>query len=423
LARGFLKGEVKMVALTEKSIGRLLTKGPGRYRDVGGPIRGLHLQITRGHTASWLLRFERGGRERWCGLGAYPLVSLKTARERARDARLNLLDNVDPIELKRAARTAAALEAARTITFEAALREYLASHERKWTKKHAEDFSGTLHKYALPILGRLPVAEIDTGLVLRCVEPIWHTKTTTADRVRNRIEVILDWAKVRSYRTGDNPAAWRGHLEHLLPAKQDIQKTVPHAAVPFAQIPALMADLRRLDSIGARALEFTVLTAARSGEVVHAVWDEIDLEARIWRVPGARMKARREHVVPLAPAAIALLRALPTEKGNARIFVGSSRAGLSGMVLPRILKQLGREETVHGLRSSFRDWAGEQTAFAPDVIEHALAHAVGSGTERAYARGTLLEKRRKLMEAWARYCGTTPEQAATAGVVVALRQA
>jgi integrase len=333
-----------------------------------------------------------------------------------------LHDGIDPIEHKKAQRAARALEDAKAVRFEMAQKQYFEQHEAKWkNRKHRQQFANTMAQYVLPKIGRLSVAAVDTGQVLRCVEPIWESIPVTANRVRNRIESVLDWAKARDYRTGDNPARWKGHLENLLPAPSELNDKKHHAALPYAQVPDFVSRLGEQRGSAARAVEFLVLTAARAGEVIGATWDEIDLQQRVWLVPAARMKGRREHRVPLSDRAVELLQDLPREAGNAHIFIGGNKGGkLSDINLRRLLQAMGHngDITIHGFRSSFSDWAHERSHFPNHVIEQSLAHAVGSEVERAYRRGTMFEKRRQLMEAWSRYCSAP---AADAANVVALQ--
>jgi integrase len=302
------------------------------------------------------------------------------------------------------------LEAARSKTFAEATRECFDAHERKWRNpKHRQQFLSTMETYVLPNIGRLPVADIDQGLVLKCIEPIWLVKTETADRVRGRIEKILDYAAVRGYRCGENPARWRGHLEHVLPPRSKVQKTKHHAALPYAELPAFLMTLDELQGVAAKALQYAILTAARTGEVIGAAWEEIDLTAAVWTVPAVRMKAGKEHRVPLNDRALEILRTLPREDGNKFVFIGARGQGLSNMAMIAVLKRLGRDDiTVHGFRSTFRDWAAERTQHPNDVVEMALAHVIGNKVEAAYRRGDLFLKRSLLMAEWARYCGTQP---------------
>jgi integrase len=346
------------------------------------------------------------------GLGPFHTVSLQEARERARKARQQLFDGVDPLEARRIERARAVLEQAKAVTFEEAAIAYFDAHQAKWKNaKHRAQFLSTMREYAFPKLGKFAVADVDLGAVLGVLEPIWPTKTETASRVRGRIEAVLDWATVRKLRTGDNPARWRGHLEHVLPDRARLAKPKHHAALPYSEVSTFMAALRQRDGIAARALEFSILTAARTGEVIGARWDEIDLEAKTWLVPADRMKAGREHRVPLSDRAIEILMSIPTEKGNQFVFIGPRAGGLSNMAMAAVLRRMNRAEiTVHGFRSTFRDWAAETTAYPNDVVEMALAHTVGNKVEAAYRRGDLFEKRRKLVVEWARYCAKVPAE-------------
>jgi integrase len=402
------------MALTTKRVAKLTEAG--RY----GDGHGLYLQVTPAGVRSWLLRYERAGRERWMGLGPLHTFTLDEARARARQARQQLADGIDPLDARKAERAERALDAAKAMTFADAARQYFDQHEGKWkNRKHRAQFLATLRDYALPVLGRLPVAAIDTGLVLRCIEPIWQSKTETASRVRGRIEAILDWATVRGYRAGDNPARWNGHLGEVLPARGQIKKIQHHPALPFAEVPHFITQLAGREGMGARALEFLILTAARSGEASGAKWSEIDLEAKAWTVPASRMKGGREHRVPLSDRALEILRALPREADF--VFAGERRGtAVAGTAMANLLGRMGRRDvTVHGFRSAFRDWAAETTGYPNHVIEMALAHAIGDKVEASYRRGDLLAKRARLMADWAKYCITRPADAA--GSVVPIR--
>jgi integrase len=402
--------------LTSKKVER--TKTPGRYFDA----HGLYLQVRNADNKSWLLRYERDGKERWHGLGPVHAFNLKEARLRARKVRQLLADGVDPIDNRRAERAARALEAAKAMTFKQCAEAYIAANEGAWKNaKHAAQWASTLKTYVYPHIGHLAVADVDTGLVLKCIEPIWRDKTETASRVRGRVESILDWATVRKYRTGDNPARWLGHLEHVLPSKGKLAKVNHHAALPYAELPDFIRRLREREGMAARALELAILTAARTGEIIGARWDEIDLDDKVWTIPAGRMKGGREHKVPLSERAIQLLRALPTEEGNPHIFIGPRPgSGLSNMSMTVVLRRMGHGDiTVHGMRSSFRDWAAERTNYPNHVVEMALAHAVADKVEAAYRRGDLLKKRFALAEAWARFCASPP---VTSEGVVALRE-
>jgi len=407
--------------LTMKAVER--TKRPGRYRC--GLVKGLLLQVTASGAKSWVLRYELNGRERWLGLGSATDFTLKEARERARTARQLLADRIDPVEQKQAAESAAKLAAARKLTFAEAAQRYFDQHESKWRNaKHREAFLGTLKAHVFPVIGGIDVATIETTDVLRALEPIWKSMIVTADRIRSRIELVLDWAVVRGHRpVGTNPAKWKGHLSEVLPAPRKVAPIVHHAAMDYRQLPAFMTVLHEQErgNVAALALEFLILTTARTGEVIGATWDEIDFADAVWTVPTSRMKGRREHRVPLSSAAIELLRKLPRIDGNPFVFISPRPGvGLSHVAMTYVMERMNQADvTIHGFRSSFRDWAGETTAFAHDVCEAALAHVRGDQTVRAYARGDLFNKRRQLMEQWSRYCMTPA--AKVAGDVVPLR--
>jgi integrase len=364
------------------------------YADGGG----LYLRADPSGAKSWVFRYAIAGRQRDFGLGSAADFSLAEARDRALAARKLVADGQDPIEAKKAKRRAATVAGATAMTFQACAEAYIAAHRSGWRNpKHASQWPSTLATYVYPIFGALPVAAIDTGLVMKAIEPIWTEKTETASRVRGRIESVLDWATARGYRQGENPARWRGHLENLLPKKSKVRRIEHHAALPYAEIAGFMVELRARDGIDARALEFTILTAARTGEVIGARWAEIDLQSRLWTVPAERMKAGREHRVPLSEAAMALLAALKRE--GDRVFP------VSNVAMLMLLRRMGRGDlTAHGFRSTFSDWCAEQTNFPSEVREMALAHVVGDKVEASYRRGDLFEKRRQLAEAWAKYC-------------------
>jgi integrase len=351
------------------------------------------------------------------GLGPVSDFSLDQARERARAARQLLKDGVDPLDARKAARvkqaTEAALAAAKDKTFKEAAEQYFKFHSPKWKNaKHRAQFLSTLKTYAYPVISRLPVAAIDKTLVLKAIEPIWEKKNETASRVRGRIESVLDYAKVQGWRDGENPAAWTGNLEHALPAPGTFTVVKHHAALPFADMPDFMTQLAGREGMGARALEFLILTAARTGEVIGARWSEINLEGKLWTIPAARMKAKKEHRQPLSDRAIAILKALPREADF--VFPGASKGvPISNMAMAELLKRMGRLDiTVHGFRSTFRDWAAEKTTYPNQVLEMALAHAIGDKVEAAYRRGDLIAKRVRLMADWAKYC-ETPQGEAT----------
>lgn len=395
------------MALTVKRIGRLTE--PGRYSDGGN----LYLRVKPSGAKSWVFRYEFKGRERTLGLGPLRDRTLDEARARARAARQQLRDGIDPVEARAADRNARAAEAAKVKTFEAAAQEYFDTHQQKWTSaQHRGKFLSSLRMYAFDKIGRVPVASIDTPLVLKVIDPIWKSKPDTANRVRGRIENILDWATVRGFRSADNPARWSGHLEEALPPKTAVTKH--HSALPYSEVPAFVAELTKQIGVPPLALEFLILTAARSGEVRGATWSEIDLDRKLWVIPKERMKEKREHRVPLTDRALAILKALPREGDF--VFIGSRKnAPLGKNAFLKLIWGMKRDDiTIHGFRSSFRDWAGETTSFPADVCEAALSHAIGGGGVRTdYQRGDLLDKRRKLMDAWAAYCATTTKRGAS----------
>jgi integrase len=383
---------------------------PGRYGDGGG----LWLQVSKARrggdhvTKSWIFRYMIEGKARSMGLGDLATFSLKEARERARNARQMVADGIDPLEAKHATRAAARAEDAGKISFADAAARYIKTHAAGWRNaKHGEQWKNTLKTYADPVIGQLSVADVETAHIMTILEPIWTAKTETASRVRGRIESVLDWATARGYRKGDNPARWRGHLDQLLPARGKVAKVKHHGALPYADLPEFMAALRSMQSVSARALEFTILTAARTGETIGARWSEIDLEAKIWTVPGDRMKSGRAHRVPLSDQAFAIIEAMPREgEGDGFIFPGGRKGrGLSQMAMLELLRGMDGMQgfTVHGFRSTFRDWAAEQTNFPRDLAEAALAHAVADKVEAAYRRGDAIEKRRRMMDAWQRF--------------------
>jgi integrase len=389
---------------------------PGYYCDGGG----LYLQVTAQGSKSWIFRYRDlvTGKLRDMGLGSSLTVTLADARKAANGQRTLVAADVDPITARRAMAQQKALEAARAMTFAQCAAAYIESHGPAWKNaKHAQQWANTLSSYCHPVIGSIGVGEVDTALVLRILEPIWHSKPETASRVRNRMENILDWARARGYRAGENPARWKGHLNQLLPGKSARQRVLHHKALPFMQVGGLVARLHERPCIAALALEFTILTAARTNEVLGAMPDEFDLNAGVWTVPAARMKAGREHRVPLSARAVEIVRAALVP-GSGFVFSGprASKA-LSNMAMLNLLDRMGIEATVHGFRSSFRDWASEQTNFPHEVCEMALAHTIRNAAEAAYRRGDLFLKRRLLMDAWATFIAS-PLQS---GDVVPLR--
>lgn len=388
-----------------KPLGILKQKTPGLYGDGAG----LWLKVTEAASKSWILRYTSAGRERWMGLGPYPDVSLEEARERAADLRKQIRSGIDPLDVKHEQRAADRAAAAKSVTFDWCTEQFIAAKRAGWKNpKHAAQWESTLLAYASPIIGKLNVDKIETGHITRILEKddLWTQKNETATRLRGRIENVLDWATVRKYRSGDNPARWKGHLDKLLAKPSEVQTVKHHAALPWEEIGAFMAALRQQDGVGARAVEFAILTAARSGEVRGAVWEEVDLKNKVWIVPAERMKMKKEHRVPLTAQALDILG---KGKETGLIFPGMKEGKpLSDMSLTAVLKRMERGDlTVHGFRSTFRDWCAEATNFPRDMAEMALAHAVGDKVEAAYRRGDMFNKRRRMMQSWADYCDKT----------------
>ena len=373
---------------------------PGLFADG----EGLWLQVSiaaddKRRNRSWSFRYTRNGRTREMGLGSLNTISLVEARERARKCRQLLLDGIDPLDQRAAARAAQALENAKSVTFEECAGRYIAAHRDSWRNaKHAQQWPRSLATHVFPTLGKLPVATIDTALIMKALATVWDTAPATGSRVRGRIEAILDWATVSGLRAGDNPARWSGHLEHLLAAPSKRVKQ-HHAALPYREMPGFMHKLRAVDSVGARALEFMILTAGRRGEVLGARWDEIDFDAKCWTVPASRMKSGKEHRVPLCARALEILQSL--DQHSERVFP------LSDWTMRELLHKLCPNITVHGFRSSFMDWAHETTHFPKTVVDMALAHKLDNKVEAAYRRGDLFVKRVKLMSSWGEYCAKT----------------
>jgi len=387
---------------TTRVIGKLTTVAvrQARRRGLYGDGGGLFLQVSESGAKSWVFRFKERGRLRVMGLGSLYTISLADARERARECRKLRLEGVDPIEERRGRRLAERLEEAKAITFAECASAYIGAHRTGWKNgKHAAQWPSTLATYVYPVFGDHPVHAIDTTLVMKVIEPIWTEKPETASRIRGRIEAVLDWATARGYRAGENPARWKGHLQNLLPKRSKVRQVKHHAALPYAELPGFMGELRRQKGLAARALEFAILNAARTGEVIGASWGEIDFAARLWTIPGKRMKAGREHRVPLSDPAMGILRSVHQARTSDRVF------SVSNMAMLMLLRRMGhRDLTAHGFRSTFSDWCAEQTNTPSEVREMALAHVVGDKVEAAYRRGDLFQKRRQLAEAWASYC-------------------
>ena len=384
---------------------------------VGG-VQGLALHVTKTGARSWVLRVMVAGARREMGLGNFPGVTLAMARDKARTARELISQGIDPIEQNRAARSALAAVAAAALTFKQCAVAYMGAHESSWKNaKHGQQWRNTLEAYAYPVMGHLLVRDVSLSHVLAVLEPIWLTKTETASRLRSRMELVLDWATARGYRDGLNPARWRGHLNKLLAAPNKVARVEHHPAVAVAEIGAFMVRLRAATGMGARALEFAILTAARSGEVRGATWGEIDLTTKVWALPATRMKANKDHRVPLSERALSLLRELPKGESGDLIFTAPRGGMLSDGTLAAVLRRMELTAVPHGFRSTFRDWAAERTNYPRDMAEMALAHAIDSKTEEAYRRGDMIEKRRRMMADWAAFCG----KVAASGRVVTLR--
>ena len=391
-------------------------KKPGLYADGAG----LYLQVTHAGARSWIFRYRLGRTAkkapRDMGLGSLSTITLAEAREAAREARRLILAGVDPIEDRLRRDAEAALEAAKLTTFEDAAERYIKAHKPGWRNaKHGEQWRSTLKTYAFPVIGQLPVQGVDVGMVLKVLEPIWTQKPETASRVRGRIESVLDWAAARKLRQGDNPARWQGLLKELLPSHKKVRRVVHHPALPYSEIGPFMAALREQPGTAALALQFLILTGARTGEVIGARWEEVDMDAGIWIVPGERMKAGKEHKVPLSKPALAILKEMALIGGE-YVFPGGKKAKpLSNGAILMLLRRMGRSDlTAHGFRSTLRDWISERTNYPREVAEMTLGHAIGNKVEAAYRRGELFEKRKRLMADWSGYCGTI----AAAGEVV-----
>jgi integrase len=407
--------------LTALKVNRI--KEHGFHRDHGA--HGLYLQVTvgkNGAAKSWVYRFVSPitHKPRWMGLGPADVVTLAKARELAKAARETVKLGGDPIENRRDEISLKKLETAKRVTFGKCASDYIAEHSGGWKNaKHVEQWKATFEgskgrPAATVTINSLPVAEIDTALVLNVLRPIWKNTPETASRIRGRIERVLAWATVSEYRKGENPARWRGHLSEMLPAKSKIHRVEHHKAIPYPELPAFMQRLRTFDSISARALETTILCATRTNETIGAEWSEIDLKEKVWTIPASRMKSKRRHRVPLPDRVLEILKSLPREDNL--VFPGGKKGqALSNMAMLECLRGMTDDAgyTVHGFRSSFRDWAKERTSFPREIAELALAHVVADKSEAAYSRGDALDKRRRLMDAWSAYCATAPQKAAT----------
>ncbi len=391
----------------------------GRHADGGC----LYLKVTKTGSKSWVLRYKLDGKRCDMGLGPLAKVSAKAARELAGEKRRLIGLGISPLkqrqqdkQSKAEDRAAAARQA---VTFDYAAEQFIEGHQTSWRNaKHRQQWKNTLARYASPFIGAKPVERVGADDIKAILIPIWHSKTETATRVRSRIELVLDFAKANGWRDGENPARWRGHLDKLLPKPTKLKAVQHHAALPWKLMSEFMTRLRSCPGVGARALEFAILTATRSGEVRLAEWSEIDQEEKLWTIPAHRMKARREHRVPLSEAALDVLKQVPQVDDESLVFPGMrAHRPLSDMTMTAVLKRMKHGDlTAHGFRSSFRDWAAEATHHQNHIVEMALAHVVGNAVEAAYRRGDLLDKRRSLMNDWAAHCS-----AAVADNVVELR--
>lgn len=391
---------------------------PGLYCDGGG----LYLQVASPASKTWIFRYRSPltRRTRDMGLGPVHSIGLPEARAKAAAQRAAVLSGLDPIVVREEEKQRKAMDAAKAVTFAQCAASYIESHKAGWRNpKHAEQWTNTLADYAEPVIGPLPVQAVDTGLVLKILEPIWSTKPETASRIRGRIESILDWAKAHGYRLGENPARWKGHLNQLLPTLSKRHRVVHHRAMPFAEVGAFIAKLREMPGTSARCLEFTILTAARTNEAIKAKPEEFDLTGATWTIPASRMKTKREHRVPLSPRAVEIVRGMLKLEQDYIFAGGRKSAPLSNMAMLNLLSRMNVAVTVHGFRSTFRDWAAERTAFSHEVCELALAHTISNAAEAAYRRGDLFEKRGKLMTTWADYINTPR----TEGTVIPMRNA
>lgn len=380
--------------------------GPGFHCDGDG----LYLQVSDAGARSWILRYTLNGKPRSMGLGSCRTCTLAEAREQAAEQRKLLAAGTDPLTARERSRAVQRATDANVVTFDTAAAAFIASNEAGWRNaKHGEQWKNTLATYASPVIGSLSVADITTAHVIRILSPIWTTKTETATRLRGRIEKILDWAKVHGYRSGDNPAAWRGHLSEALPAPSKVANAGHHAALPWQQVSAFMAQLQTMPGTASLAAQAIILAACRTSEVLNAIWSEFDLDAGLWTIPASRMKGNRAHTVPLGGQLLQILRDQVDEHDSspdAYVFPGIKPGRpLSNMSCLALLKRMNRGDlTMHGFRSTFRDWSAEATAHPRDVCEMALAHAIADKSEAAYRRGDLLEKRRLLMADWAAFC-------------------
>ena len=400
----------KAKELTAIEVKRLIKAG----RHAVGTISGLLMVVKDTGTKSWIIRTMVGDKRKSIGLGPYPEVSLSIAHEKARAVKDLIEKGIDPMVERRARKAELKKQAMQTISFSEAARECHKKKALEFTNaKHIDDWISSINRYAGPIIGDLPVSEIDLPEILAVLKPIWTEKTDTANRLRLRIEQVLNWATVSGYRTGENPARWAGHLSEILPKPNKIKKKTHFKALPWQDIGSFMVELRKCQAMTARALEWIILTACRSGEVRGATWDEIDLQNKVWIIPAERMKMKQEHRVPLCQDAIKLLKNLPKFKGSNYVFTAPRGGPLSDMSISMLCRRMKVEAVPHGFRSTFKDWSAETTSFPDMVSEMALAHGINDEVKAAYRRGDLFDKRRRLMDAWADYCNTAQSDTGT----------
>jgi integrase len=392
-----------------KPLGALaVSKLAGEGYHAVGTVPGLCLQISKAGARSWILRTTVAAKRREIGLGAYPAITLQMAHQSARDKVEMVKAGHDPVDVRKATKSALTATQAKAFTFKTCALDYITAHEPSWSNlKHAQQWRNTLATYAYPVMGNMLVRDIDLSHVLAVIQPLWGVKTETATRVRSRIERVLDWAITKKYRDGLNPARLKGNLANLLPSARKVTPVKHHAALPVDDVADFMTKLRLQAGIGARALEFLILTATRSSEARGATWAEIDFEAATWTIPAARMKSRKEHKVPLSQPAIDLLNALPRMTGAGDlVFVSPKNGQLSDMTLTAVTRRMQAPVVPHGFRSTFRDWVSEKTNYPNQVAEMALAHTIGDAVEAAYRRGDLFGKRIAMMNDWAKFLAT-----------------
>lgn len=406
----------KATELSALEVKRLTT--PGMHA-VGG-VAGLYMQVLPTGARTWVLRARIAGKRRDMGLGGFPDVPLAQAREKARDARAKIDSGIDPITERAAARSALAAQRGAEITFDEAARKFIEAKSLEWKNaKHAAQWSSTLQTYASPTIGTLQVRDVALAHVMKILEPLWAVKTETASRLRGRIESVLDWATVRGYRHGDNPARWKGHLDKILAKPGKVAKVEHHEALPIDKVSTFVRDLRERAGVAARALEVLILTAARSGEIRGMRWDEVDFQSGVWTIPAERMKAGKEHRVPLSARVIKILREQEAQRiEDAELVFPAPRGGmLSDMTMTAVMRRMEVNAVPHGFRSTFRDWASERTNYPHHVAEMALAHSIGDKVEAAYRRGDLFDKRRRMMDEWSKFCDAIQQH----GEVVPIR--